>query len=71
MNGTEREVWDRHWQALEKDSALFGSLASLVRKLILRRAVRHYAERYFPADGVLVDAGCGTGQASASIPARG
>lgn len=71
MNGTEREVWDRHWQALGKESALFGSLASLVRKLILRRAVEHYAEKYFPADGVFVDAGCGTGQASASIPARG
>ncbi|HEV2847147.1 MAG TPA: methyltransferase domain-containing protein [Thermoanaerobaculia bacterium] len=71
MDGTERKVWDRHWQALGKESALFGSLASLVRRLVLRRAVEHYAEKYFPADGVFVDAGCGTGQASASIPARG
>ena len=71
MKGTERAVWDRHWQALEKEAALFGSLASLVRRLVLRRAVRHYAEKYFPADGLLLDAGCGTGQASASIPARG
>lgn len=70
MKGTERAVWDRHWQALGREAALFGTLASLVRRLVLRQAVRHYAEKYFPADGLLLDAGCGTGQASASIPAR-
>ncbi|HKI06220.1 MAG TPA: class I SAM-dependent methyltransferase [Thermoanaerobaculia bacterium] len=70
MRGPEREVWERHWRSLGKESALFGKLASLVRKLVLRRAVEHYAETYFPADGVFVDAGCGTGQASAAIPSR-
>lgn len=44
MSRRERETWDRHWRALEGESTLFGSLASLVRKGILRRAVRHYAE---------------------------
>src|SRR5215216_5945857 len=70
MDSSERQIWDRHWQSLGKESALFGQLASLVRKLVLRRAVEHYAEAYFPADGVFVDAGCGTGQASAAIPPR-
>lgn len=69
-NTQEREVWDRHWKSLGKESALFGSLASLVRKLVLRPAVAHYAETWFPAEGVFVDAGCGTGQASAAIPVR-
>lgn len=66
----EREVWDRHWRALEEEPTLVGRLASLVRKGILRRAVRHYAERYFPARGLFVEMGCGTAQASASIELR-
>jgi len=70
MESSERQIWDRHWRNLGQESALFGKLASLVRKLVLRRAVEHYAETYFPADGVFVDAGCGTGQASAAIPPR-
>lgn len=65
---SERETWDRHWQALEGgDSSLFGRLASLVRRTILCRAVRHYSDRWFPAAGVLLEAGCGTGQASARM----
>ncbi|RPH53944.1 class I SAM-dependent methyltransferase [bacterium] len=66
----EREAWDRHWRTLEDESTFFGRLASLVRKGILRRAVRHYAERYFPARGLFVEMGCGTAQASASIEPR-
>lgn len=68
--GADRVVWERHWRGLGRESALFGALASLVRKAVLRPAVRSYAERYFPASGVFVDAGCGSGQASASIPPR-
>ena len=65
MSTNERTTWDRHWQALEGGGAsLFGRLASLVRRTILCRAVRHYSDRWFPAAGVLVEAGCGTGQAS-------
>ncbi len=39
----------------------------LVRRLVLSRAVRHYAGRYFAPDGWFADAGCGTGQASEQI----
>ena len=70
MSRREREAWDRHWRALEGESTTFGRLASLVRKGILRRAVRHYAERYFPASGLFVEMGCGTAQASSSIEPR-
>jgi SAM-dependent methyltransferase len=66
----ERETWDRHWRALDRESTLFGRLASFVRKGILRRAVRHYTERYFPPRGLFVEMGCGTAQASASIEPR-
>ena len=68
MSRSEREVWDRHWRGLHGgQSSLFGRFASLVRRTVLRRAVRHYTGRFFPAEGTLVEAGCGTGQASASV----
>ena len=38
---------------------------------MLRRAVRHYAERWLSRDGVLVETGCGTGEASADVPREG
>jgi SAM-dependent methyltransferase len=65
MSKSEREVWDRHWRALEGGHAsFFGALASLVRRTILCRAVRHYSDRWFPPAGVLVETGCGTSQSS-------
>lgn len=63
----ELDAWDRHWRGLRGEHSLFGSLASLVRRLVLGRAVRHYTGRYFPRAGWFADAGCGTGQASAQI----
>ena len=67
MSTREREVWDRHWRGLRGESSLFGRLASFVRRTVLRRAVRHYTGRFFPAEGTLVEAGCGTGQASTGV----
>ena len=64
----ERDTWDRHWRALQGgDSSLFGTLASLVRRTVICRAVRHYTDRFFPAGGVFVETGCGTGQSSATV----
>jgi len=68
---SERQIWDRHWRDLEQVDSLIGRLASVVRRTILRRAVCHYAARWLPADGVLLEAGCGTGEASATLPAAG
>ncbi|MEA2694138.1 MAG: hypothetical protein QOJ16_3525 [Acidobacteriota bacterium] len=68
MSSSEREIWDRHWRALQGgEASFFGALASLVRRTILCRAVRHYSDRWFPAAGVLVETGCGTGQSSARM----
>ena len=66
----EKEVWNRHWRALQR-SPLFGRMASLVRRSVLRRAVRHYASRWLPRDGWLVETGCGTGEASQLVPREG
>jgi SAM-dependent methyltransferase len=68
---SEREIWERHWRGLAGGpSARFGALASLVRRTVLRRAVAHYARRYFPLSGTCVEAGCGTAQASESVDRR-
>lgn len=67
MKEPDRTTWDRHWHALERDSSLFGRLASLVRRGILARAVRTYFDRYVPARGVFVEVGCGSGEASAAV----
>ena len=64
----EREVWDRHWRALQEgESSFFGKLASLVRRSIICRAVRAYTDRYFPEEGVFVETGCGTGESSSTV----
>lgn len=63
-------MWDRHWRGLQR-SRLFGRMASWVRRRVLRRAVRHYALRWLPADGVLVETGCGTGEASFEVSPQG
>lgn len=67
----ERHDWESHWRALGRGRSLFGALASAVRKLLLSRAVRRYASRYFPAAGVFLEAGCGTSEASRRIPRQG
>ena len=63
-------MWDRHWRGLQR-SPLFGRMASWVRRRVLRGAVRHYALRWLPRDGVLVETGCGTGEASSDVPREG
>lgn len=68
MGTAERGAWDRHWRALHGgEASLFGTLASIVRRTILCRAVRHFTDRWFPESGVFVETGCGTGQASATV----
>jgi SAM-dependent methyltransferase len=68
----EREVWDRHWRSLQGgEASFFGRLASLVRRRVICRAVRAYTDRYFPAGGVFVETGCGTGQSSSTVRSLG
>ena len=63
----ERATWEEHWSALDGERSFFGTLASLVRKLLLSRAVQHYTERFFAPRGVFVEAGCGTSESSSRI----
>ncbi len=68
MSGGERETWDRHWVEIRPEASLFGRIASVVRTQLLSRAVKGYAERFFPTEGVIVEMGCGTAQSSSRLP---
>lgn len=66
------EVWDRHWEATHgPGGSWFGRLATLVRKQLLSRAVRHYAGRWFAPAGLFVECGCGTAQSSSRLAGAG
>lgn len=67
----ERRDWEVHWDALDTERSFFGSLASAVRKHLLSRAVRTYTRRYFSSEGVFVETGCGTSEASGRIDRSG
>ena len=71
MTADDRTVWDRHWATLSGRASLFARVASLVRKKLLSRAVRHYATAFFPPEGVFVEAGCGTAQSSCRLDGSG
>ena len=63
----DRDSWETHWHSSDGWRSLFGRMASVVRRQILSRAACHYAEAYFPRQGVFLECGCGTGQCSSRI----
>ena len=65
MESNTNEEWNKQWQKLDK--SLFGQICSLHRKLFISRFVAHLAEKYFPKQGIFVEAGCGTCESSARI----
>jgi SAM-dependent methyltransferase len=71
MNAPDRTAWDRHWESLPARRRAFGAISSAVRKLILSRVVRSYADRYFRRDGLFCEAGVGSGQSAARLAATG
>ncbi len=71
MTSPGKRHWELHWQALRQEHSAFGKLASVVRRLLLSRAVKHYTSRYFPATGRFVEAGCGTSESSSRINRHG
>ena len=70
--GAAQGAWDLHWLSLGngRSRSLFGLGSSAVRRLIFQPAVRFFLDKYFPAEGVFIETGCGTGESSASVPRR-
>lgn len=67
----ERRDWQRHWRELSDERSFFGTLASVVRKVLLSRAVRRYSDRFFARHGWFLEAGCGTAESSGRIRRHG
>jgi len=64
-----KEEWDRHYIKHNPDT-LFQKFCSIYRRLFISNLVKKYADKFLPENGVIVEAGCGTGESSAKIPKR-
>lgn len=71
MSTATRQGWDEHWAAIRPNTSLFGRIASAVRTRVLSRAVASYARRFLDGPGPVLEAGCGSGQASSRIRVPG
>lgn len=59
----EAEDWKDHWAEARQNTAV-QRFFSWYRKVVFSRTVRHYCERYFPPQGVFLEAGSGTSETS-------
>jgi SAM-dependent methyltransferase len=66
VTGQTQHAWDARWQA-ERHQGLRDHVAAFFRKAVFAPTVNHFVNRYFPASGTFVEAGCGSGQASSGI----
>lgn len=62
----EMIAWSEHWsERNQKNPAQ--RFFSVYRKAVFARTVAYFTERYFPAEGVLIEAGSGTAETSMRI----
>jgi SAM-dependent methyltransferase len=66
----EEIQWTEHWSPDNQEIAS-QRFFSFYRQAVFARAVAWFVDRYFPASGVLVEAGCGTAETSMRIDKRG
>src|SRR4029077_7048863 len=59
----EESDWTEHWSP-EKQNTLPQRFFSFYRKAVFARAVAYFIDRYFPREGMLVEAGSGTSETS-------
>ncbi len=63
-------AWATHWST-DKQQSLSQRFFSLYRKVVFARTVGYFFRRYFPAEGIFVEAGSGTAETSMRIDKRG
>jgi len=66
---SEFQDWTKHWAPTAQQS-IPQRFFSLYRKAVFARTVAYFVHRYFPAEGVLVEAGSGTSETSIRIDKR-
>jgi SAM-dependent methyltransferase len=67
---SDMEDWSRHWSGEHQQSAA-QTFFSFYRKAVFARTVAYFVNRYFPAQGLFVEAGCGTAETSMRIDKHG
>jgi SAM-dependent methyltransferase len=63
-------AWSDHWSEDNQQSAA-QKFFSFYRKAIFARTVQYFVDKYFPEDGVFVEAGSGTSETSMRIDKAG
>jgi SAM-dependent methyltransferase len=62
--------WTDHWTDARQQTAI-QRFFSWYRKVVFSRAVRYYCHRYFPEQGIFLEAGSGTSETSMRLDKRG
>lgn len=62
--------WSSHWGE-EHQGGIAQRFFSIYRKHVFARTVAHFLDRYFPRNGVFVEAGSGTAETSVRVDKRG
>lgn len=66
----DQDAWSDHWSS-EKQASFVQRFFSWYRKAVFARTVAYFIGRYFPAQGVFVEAGSGTSETSIRVNKRG
>lgn len=70
LDGAESQsAWSEHWSDDRQQSAS-QRFFSFYRKAVFARTVRYFTNRYFPAQGIFIEAGSGTAETSMRIDKR-
>jgi dolichol-phosphate mannosyltransferase len=60
--------WDSYWtRGQEKSRRVYSIIASIYRRLAIRRNLNHFMHKHFPPGARLLHAGCGSGQVDATL----
>jgi dolichol-phosphate mannosyltransferase len=60
--------WDNYWtRGCEKSQRAYSYVASVYRRLAIRRNLNHFIRKHFPPGARLLHAGCGSGQVDAKL----
>ena len=60
--------WDSYWtRGQEKSRRVYSVIASVYRRLAIRRSLNHFMHKHFPPGARLLHAGCGSGQVDATL----
>lgn len=67
VNGCESQLaWSDHWSD-DRQETVAQRFFSFYRKTVFARTVRYFVNRYFPKEGIFVEAGSGTSETSTLI----